>query len=128
MIFIVDEISRLPAYFSSARGTTGLKIKLSFNPSRSPATRQSQRCCGLFGPSKWSVLVAPAVNAVTWSNMCSSTCPQTLQPSDKTTAFARLNFNIPHAFTLASEATQLQTVCLVHLLALLPPASERLPS
>lgn len=118
MIFIVDEISRLRMYFSRAKGTRGLKIKLCFNPSRSTPTRQSHRSCRLFGSSKWLELLAPAVNAATRSSPCSSTCPQTFQPSDKASDLAGLDFNIANALTL--KPLKLQTVCLVHLLALLP--------
>lgn len=114
-------------YFSSARGATGMKMKLSISPWPPPAG-QSQRCWSLCDQSNWSVLIAPAANAAARSNTCSSTSSATLQPSDKASALARLNFNNPHASMLASEATKLQTACPVHLPALLPPDSDQLPA
>lgn len=115
------------AIFFKCKRVTGLNGKLSFSlwP---PTAGQSQRCCSLCDHSNCSVLIAPAVNAAARSNTCSSTSSATLQPSDKASALARLNFNNPHASMLASEATKLQTVCPVHLPALHPPDSDQLPA
>lgn len=110
-------------YFLRSSGTRSLKIKLPFNPSRSPATRQSRRCCSLFSLSKWTELLAPAVNAATRSSTCSSTCPQTLQSFHKASYLA-LNFNIACAFTMKPGSCRQRVLCTSWLSSLLTQNSH----